>query len=116
MNRLKSDQNETFKEYQQKYTELLENEKNKKQEEDFSTSKWLSLMEVQDSGHKWDINDARAQQAHKCVMEMIAFDNQPFSLMEDIGFVRLLQVLEPRYILPSRKYLVNKILPVVMMK
>ena len=78
MNRLKSDQNEVFKEYQQKYTELLENEKNKKQEEDFSTSKRLSLMEVQDSGHKWDINDARTQRVHKFIMEMIAFDNQPF--------------------------------------
>ena len=29
--------------------------------------------------------------------------------MEDIGFVQLLQVLKPRYTLPSRKYLVEKI-------
>ena len=49
-------------------------------------------------------------------MEMIAFDNQHFLLVEDIGFVRLSQVLEPWYSLPSRKYLVDKILPVVMMK
>ena len=47
------------------------------------------------------------------VMEIIALGNQPFSLVEDIGFVRLLQVLEPKYSLPSRKYLVEKILPVV---
>ena len=46
-------------------------------------------------------------------MEMIALNNQPFSLVEDIGFVQLLQVLEPRYSVPSRKYLVEKILPVV---
>ena len=46
-------------------------------------------------------------------MEMIALDNQPFSLEEDIAFVRLLQVLKPRYTLPSRKYLVEKIIPVV---
>ena len=70
-------------------------------------------MEVQDRGRKWDINDARAQRVHKFVMEMIALDNQPFSLVEDLGFVRLLQLLEPRYSLPSRKYLVEKILPVV---
>ena len=46
-------------------------------------------------------------------MEMIALDNQPFSLEEDIAFVRLLQVLKPRYTLRSRKYLVEKIIPVV---
>ena len=70
-------------------------------------------MEVQYRDRKWDINDAIAQQIHKFVMEMIALDNQPFSLVEDIGFVRLLQVLEHRYSFPSRKYLVKKILPVV---
>ena len=47
-------------------------------------------MEVQYRDRKWDINDARAQQIRKFVMEMIALDNQPFSLVEDIGFVRLL--------------------------
>ena len=57
-----------YKEYQQKYTEHLKNEK-KKQEKDFSTSKQLSRMEAQDRGHKWDINDARAQQVHKFMME-----------------------------------------------
>ena len=33
--------------------------------------------------------------------------------MEDFGFVRLLRVLEPRYHLPSRKYFVDKVLPLV---
>ena len=61
-------------------------------------------MEVQDRGRKWDISDIRAQRVHKFVMEMIVLDNQPFLLVEDIGFVQLLQVLEPRYTLPSRKY------------
>ena len=64
-------------------------------------------MKVLDRGRKWDISNIRVQ----FVMEMIALDNQPFSLVEDIGFVRLLQVLKPRYTLPSRKYLVE--IPVV---
>ena len=46
-------------------------------------------------------------------MEMIAMDNQPFSVVEGFGFVRLLRVLEPRYHLPSRKYFVDKVLPLV---
>ena len=103
VNHLKSTHNEAYKEYQQKYTEHQENEMKKKQEKELSTSKQLLLMEVQDRSRKWDINDARSQPIHKFVMEMIALDNQPFSLVEDIGFVRLLQVLEPRYSLPSRK-------------
>ena len=114
VNHLMSAHNEAYKQYQQKYTEHLENENKKKQEKDLSTSKQLSLMEIHDRGRKWDINDARAQRVHKFVMEMIALDNQPFSFVEDLGFVRLLQVLEPRYSLPSRKYLVKKILPVVL--
>ena len=95
MNNLKSIHDEAYKEYQQKYTEHLENENKKKQEKDLSTSKQLSLMELQDGGRKWDINDTRAQRVHMFVMEIIALGNQPFSLVEDIGFVRLLQVLEP---------------------
>ena len=44
---------------------------------------------------------------------MIALDNQPFSVVEDPGFIRLVSVLEPRYVIPSRKYLVDKVLPTV---
>ena len=33
--------------------------------------------------------------------------------MEDLGFIRLLSELQPRYNLPSRKYLVTNILPQV---
>ena len=34
------------------------------------------------------------------VAEMIALDNKPFSIVDDDGFKRLLEVLEPRYTLP----------------
>lgn len=44
---------------------------------------------------------------------MITFDNQPFSVVEDSGLIRLVRVFEPRYVLPSKKYLVDKILPTV---
>ena len=44
-------------------------------------------MEVQDRSRKWDISDIRVQRVHKFIMEIIALDNQPFSLVEDIGFV-----------------------------
>ena len=34
-------------------------------------------------------------------------------MVKDPGFIQLTRVLEPRYVLPSRKYLVDKILPKV---
>lgn len=36
--------------------------------------------------------------------EMIATDNQPFTVVSDVGFQRLLAVAEPRYNLKSEKY------------
>ena len=44
------------------------------------------------------------------MMEMIALDTQPISILEKVGFTRLLQVLEPRYKLPRRHYMTSKIL------
>ena len=42
---------------------------------------------------------------------MIALDNHPFSVVEDIGFLRLMQQLEPRYSVPSRKYVTEVVIP-----
>lgn len=36
---------------------------------------------------------------------MIAIDCQPFSVAEDVGFTHLLKQLEPRYSLPSQRYI-----------
>ena len=42
---------------------------------------------------------------------MIATDNQPFSVVHDTGFNHLIKTLEPRYVLPSRKYFSKSIVP-----
>ena len=42
---------------------------------------------------------------------MIALDLQPFSIVEDVGFVRLIQQLEPPYKLPSRRYITESVIP-----
>ena len=36
---------------------------------------------------------------------MIAIDQQSFSIVEDIGFIRLLNHVCPNYQIPSRKYI-----------
>ncbi|XP_041843803.1 zinc finger BED domain-containing protein 4-like [Melanotaenia boesemani] len=45
------------------------------------------------------------------IMEFIGLDDQPFSVVEDTGFRRLLSHLEPRYLLPGRKYFMDVALP-----
>ena len=45
------------------------------------------------------------------IAEIIAMDSQPFSIVEDIGFLRLLSNVCPLYTVPSRKYFVEKIIP-----
>ena len=42
---------------------------------------------------------------------MLALDNQPFSMVGDLGFVNLMQSLKPKYTLPHRKTFTDKILP-----
>ena len=44
---------------------------------------------------------------------MLAVDCQPLSMVEDVGFKRVLQILEPRYKCPSRKYFTDTIIPKV---
>ena len=58
----------------------------------------------------WDINNSCAQKITKKIGEMIALDNQPFSLAEDVGFQRLIQHLEPPYSIPS-KYITEVVIP-----
>ena len=42
---------------------------------------------------------------------MMALDCQPFSIVQDDGFTRLLKTLEPRYSIPSRQYITETIVP-----
>jgi hypothetical protein len=44
---------------------------------------------------------------------MMALDNQPFSMVEDDGFIDLMAHLQPHYMLPSQRYFADKMLPEV---
>ena len=64
------------------------------------------LPEVRDLLKPWDISDHRAKSNHIKIVEMIVLDCQPYaySLVDDVGFKALVQALEPKYWIPSRKY------------
>ena len=42
---------------------------------------------------------------------MIALVSQPFSIVDNSGFVEVLNVAEPKYVVPSRKFITDKIVP-----
>lgn len=41
----------------------------------------------------------------------IAKDMQPYSVVDDAGFANLLATLDPRYIVPSRTYFSDTVIP-----
>ena len=71
----------------------------------------LTLSETQARVKQWDINDSNAVRIHRKIAEMMAIDYQPFSIVSDVGFTRLLKTLEPRYNVPSRKYFTENVVP-----
>ncbi len=106
---LKSRHPEEFKKYEEKKRVELEG----KQPVPAPTTKQITLFESQDRVNKWDVNDPRAKVIHRKIAEMVALDNQPFSIVEDSGFKALLQALEPRYSLPSRRYITETVIPTI---
>ncbi|CAF3790922.1 unnamed protein product, partial [Rotaria socialis] len=74
-------------------------------------TKQLTLTESLDKKKLWDINDNRAVKIHKRIGEMIALDIQPYSIVEDIGFRKLIQDICPNYEIPSRTYFSQKVVP-----
>ena len=80
MSHLKSVHRESDEAYQVKYQRQQEKEKADK-------SEYKQAIIIGGSMCPWDINDAPAQHINRLVIQMIALDNQPFSVVEDPGFI-----------------------------
>ncbi|XP_028935360.1 zinc finger BED domain-containing protein 4 [Ornithorhynchus anatinus] len=52
-----------------------------------------------------------ARKLTRLVAEMIALDLQPYSLVDNVGFTRLLEHLQPRYALPAASYFSRTAIP-----
>lgn len=57
------------------------------------------------------MSNEKSKATTRKLMEFMALDDQPFSVMEDPGFRNLMQHLSPRYNLPSRRYFSDVALP-----
>ncbi|XP_023662393.2 zinc finger BED domain-containing protein 4-like [Paramormyrops kingsleyae] len=60
---------------------------------------------------KMSRDNPRAVKITQAIIEYIALSDQPLSEVENVGFLRLLHVLEPRYDVPSRRYMTDTELP-----
>ena len=67
------------------------------------TQKQLTLEESAGHTRVWPTSAARALHISRKVGEMISLDSQPLCIVGDAGFLELLNALEPRYQVPSRK-------------
>ena len=64
-----------------------------------------TLFETLDRKKPWGIIDHRSKLIHNYIAEMIAVDIQPFSIVGDLRFPRLLHHICHNYCIPSRKYI-----------
>jgi hypothetical protein len=70
-----------------------------------------SVVSAFSRNRPWEFNDPRSLRVHRRVAEMIAVDDQAFSVVENEGFRRVIDALEPRYTLPSEKYFRETAIP-----
>jgi hypothetical protein len=47
--------------------------------------------------------DYRKKMVDEALVNMVIKDSQPFSVVDDVGFRELVHVLDPSYVLPTRK-------------
>ena len=66
--------------------------------------KQATLVEVVEKAKKYDPKSARAQELNHAVTHYIVKDMQPFYCVERSGFKHLVNVLDPKYQIPSRKH------------
>ena len=62
---------------------------------------------------QWANSDEKSKQINKLIAEMIITDNQPFSVVSDVGFQRLVAALNPRYALKSEKFYRTEKIPAI---
>ncbi|XP_065665378.1 zinc finger BED domain-containing protein 4-like [Hydra vulgaris] len=71
------------------------------------------LEETINKHRKWTSSEQRAQKITMLIGEMICVDIQPYSLVTDQGFKKLIMHLEPRYTMPFRKHMTETVVPLI---
>lgn len=71
----------------------------------------LTVSETFKRQEPYSRDSKKSKEISAKIMEFIGLDQQPLSVVEDEGFRRLVTFLDPRYVLPGRKYFTDVCLP-----
>nr|XP_033814809.1 zinc finger BED domain-containing protein 4 [Geotrypetes seraphini]XP_033814810.1 zinc finger BED domain-containing protein 4 [Geotrypetes seraphini]XP_033814811.1 zinc finger BED domain-containing protein 4 [Geotrypetes seraphini]XP_033814812.1 zinc finger BED domain-containing protein 4 [Geotrypetes seraphini] len=74
-------------------------------------SELLGSLSFDEANDKFCENHPVAKKITSLVAEMIALDLQPYSFVNNVGFNRLLEYLQPQYSLPSSSYFSRTAIP-----
>lgn len=74
-------------------------------------TKQLTLSEIKERSEKFPPNNVKAAKITEKILHYIVLDGQPLSVVGDKGFRLLMNHLEPRYDMVTRKYLSETALP-----
>ena len=83
----------------------------KKRKTSVSTSQPPTMEDLMEKSMKYPTSSAKCIAADNALMNMIAIDMQPLSIVENKGFVNFVHHLDRRYQLPSRKKISTTMLP-----
>lgn len=70
---------------------------------DTSQTSQATILQLFNKQAKWQDKDPRAKKMDEAIIEMIATDNQPFTVVSDVGFQQLITLAEPRYRIKDEK-------------
>ena len=67
-------------------------------------SSWVKGAGTSKPGNVYDIHDARAKEKHKGILMMVILDLQPWSMVNDPGFLYFSNQMDPHYHVASDKF------------
>ena len=76
-----------------------------------SSSTVITLEDCLERSRPYPVDHPLARKITRLIDETVVVDCQPFSIVEDEGFVKLVKELQPRYQIPSRKYFSTTLIP-----
>ncbi len=77
----------------------------------FKLTAAASQQTLRDALYKLPSSSEKAKRITKSIADFICKDLRPYSVVENTGFRNMLHTLEPRYVIPSRKYFSETAVP-----
>ena len=94
-----------------KDVELDCDEEKKRKTEKQSTSRQPTIQQSLQQSQPYPRTSPRCKKLDNALVDMIALDIQPTSIVEDEGFLKFIKTIDPRYEPPSRRTIMRSMLP-----